>query len=165
INITRCSNNYGPYQFPEKLIPLMINNALNNKELPVYGEGINVRDWIHVTDHCAAILKILLGGKIGEIYNIGGDCEIANIDLVKKLLKQLDKPESLITFVKDRPGHDLRYAINHEKITRELSWKPEINFDKGLDLTIQWYIDNEEWLNNVINKNYLIYYEQQYKNR
>ena len=165
INITRCSNNYGYYQFPEKLIPLMINNALSNKELPVYGKGINIRDWIHVSDHCAAILKILLGGKIGEIYNIGGDCEIANIDLVKKLLKQLDRPESLITFVKDRPGHDLRYAINHEKITRELSWKPEINFDKGLDLTIQWYIDNEEWLNNVINKNYLIYYEQQYKNR
>ena len=165
INITRCSNNYGYYQFPEKLIPLMINNALNNKELPVYGKGINVRDWIHVTDHCAAILKILVDGKIGEIYNIGGDCEIANIDLVKKLLKQLDKPESLITFVKDRPGHDLRYAINHEKITRELSWKPEINFDKGLNLTIQWYIDNKEWLNNVINRNYLIYYEQQYKNR
>ncbi len=165
INITRCSNNYGSYQFPEKLIPLMINNALSNKELPVYGKGINVRDWIHVDDHCAAILKILLGGKIGKIYNIGGDCEIANIDLVKKLLKQLDRPESLITFVKDRPGHDLRYAINHEKITRELSWKPEINFDKGLNLTIQWYIDNEEWLNNVLNKNYLIYYEQQYKNR
>ncbi len=163
INITRCSNNYGSYQFPEKLIPLMINNALSNKELPVYGKGINIRDWIHVSDHCAAILKILLGGRIGEIYNIGGDCEIANIDLVKKLLKQLDKPESLITFVNDRPGHDLRYAINHEKITRELSWKPEINFDKGLNLIIQWYIDNEEWLNNVINKNYLIYYEQQYK--
>ncbi len=165
INITRCSNNYGSYQFPEKLIPLMINNALSNKELPVYGKGINIRDWIHVVDHCAAILKVLLGGKIGEIYNIGGDCEIANIDLVKKLLKQLDKPESLITYVKDRPGHDLRYAINHEKITRELSWEPEINFDKGLDLTIQWYIENEEWLNNVINKNYLIYYEQQYKDR
>jgi len=165
INISRCSNNYGSYQFPEKLIPLMINNALSNKELPVYGKGINVRDWIHVTDHCAAILKILLGGKIGEIYNIGGDCEISNIDLVKKLLKQLDKPESLITFVEDRPGHDLRYAINHEKITRELNWKPDLEFDKGLNLTVQWYIDNEEWLNNVINKNYLIYYEQQYKNR
>ena len=165
INITRCSNNYGSYQFPEKLIPLMINNVISNKELPVYGKGINVRDWIHVTDHCAAILKILLGGRIGEIYNIGGDCEIANIDLVKKLLKQLDKPESLITFVEDRPGHDLRYAINHEKITGELDWKPEINFDKGLNLTIKWYIDNEEWLNNVINKNYLTYYEQQYKNR
>ncbi len=165
INITRCSNNYGSYQFPEKLIPLMINNALNNKALPVYGNGINVRDWIYVTDHCSAILKVLLVGRKGETYNIGGDSEISNIDLVKKLLQYLDKPESLITFVKDRPGHDLRYAINHDKITKELSWKPEIKFNKGLELTIQWYIDNEEWLNNVINKDYLKYYDQQYKNR
>ncbi len=165
INITRCSNNYGPYQFPEKLIPLMINNALNNKKLPVYGEGMNIRDWIYVNDHCTAILKILLDGRIGETYNIGGDYEITNIDLVRKLLQQLDKPESLITFVKDRPGHDLRYAINHDKITRELSWKPEIKFNRGLELTIQWYIDNDEWLNRIINKDYLTYYEQQYKNR
>ncbi len=164
-NITRCSNNYGPYQFPEKLIPLMINNALSNKKLPVYGKGINVRDWICVTDHCAAILKVLLNGRIGKTYNIGGNSEIANIDLVKKLLKQLDKPESLITFVKDRPGHDLRYAINNDKITRELNWKPMISFNKGLELTIQWYIHNEEWLNRIINKDYLTYYEKQYKNR
>ena len=164
-NITRCSNNYGPYQFPEKLIPLMINNALSNKKLPVYGKGINVRDWICVTDHCAAILKVLLNGRIGKTYNIGGNSEIANIDLVKKLLKQLDKPESLITFVKDRPGHDLRYAINNDKITRELNWKPMISFNKGLELTIQWYIHNKEWLNRIINNDYLTYYEKQYKNR
>ncbi len=165
INITRCSNNYGPYQFPEKLIPLMINNALNNKELPVYGEGINVRDWIHVVDHCAAILKILLEGRIGEIYNIGGNFEIANIDLVKKILKQLDRPESLITLVKDRPGHDLRYAINHDKITKELRWTPEIKFNKGLEMTIQWYRNNQEWLDNIINQDYLTYYEHQYNKR
>ncbi len=165
INITRCSNNYGPYQFPEKLIPLMINNALSDKELPVYGKGINIRDWIYVTDHCVAILKILLDGRIGGAYNIGGDSEIANVNLVKKLLQKLNKPESLITFVKDRPGHDLRYAINHNKITRELNWKPEVTFEKGLELTIQWYIQNEGWLNSIINKDYLLYYEKQYSNR
>ena len=165
INITRCSNNYGPYQFPEKFIPLMIHNALIEEELPVYGKGINIRDWIYVTDHCEAILKVLLNGRIGETYNIGGDTEIANIDLVKKILQKLNKPESLITFVKDRPGHDLRYAINHNKITRELNWKPEVTFEKGLEMTIQWYIQNEEWLNSIINKDYLINYEQQYKNR
>jgi len=165
INITRCSNNYGPYQFPEKLIPLMINNALNDKDLPVYGKGLNVRDWIHVKDHCKAIFKVLLDGKIGEIYNIGGDSEMANIDLVKKLLKILDKPESLITFVKDRPGHDLRYAIDHQKITDNLNWKPKINIEDGLKMIVQWYQDNQEWLNNVINKEYLKYYEKQYKNR
>jgi len=165
INITRCSNNYGPYQFPEKLIPLMINNALNDKDLPVYGKGLNVRDWIHVKDHCKAIFKVLLDGKLGKIYNIGGDSEMANIDLVKKLLKILDKPESLITFVKDRPGHDLRYAIDHQKITDNLNWKPKINIEDGLKMTVQWYQDNQEWLNNVINKEYLKYYEKQYKNR
>ncbi|MEE9379284.1 MAG: dTDP-glucose 4,6-dehydratase [Candidatus Lokiarchaeia archaeon] len=165
INITRCSNNYGPYQFPEKVIPLMINNALNNKELPIYGKGINIRDWIYVLDHCKAILKVLLNGRIGEIYNIGGNFEIANIDLVKKILNRLDKPESLITFVRDRPGHDLRYAINHNKITKELNWKPETEFEKGLELTVQWYKSNEDWLNNVITKEYLTFYEKQYKNR
>ena len=165
INITRCSNNYGPFQFPEKLIPLMINNSLNNKELPVYGKGINIRDWIYVDDHSSAILKVLLEGKLGEIYNIGGDCEIRNIDLVKNLLNILDKPESLIKFVKDRPGHDLRYAINHEKITRELNWKPKISIENGLKMTVQWYNDNKKWLDNVINKEYLRYYEKQYKHR
>jgi len=165
INITRCSNNYGPYQFPEKLIPLMVNNALNNKDLPIYGKGFNVRDWIHVKDHCKGISKVLLDGKVGETYNIGGDSEMANIDLVKKILKILNKSESLITFVKDRPGHDLRYAINHQKITDQLNWKPEINIEDGLKMTVQWYQDNNEWLNNVITKDYLKYYEKHYKNR
>ena len=163
--ITRCSNNYGPYQFPEKLIPLMINNALNYEKLPIYGEGINVRDWIYVNDHCKAVLKVLLEGKIGEIYNLGGDSEIKNIDLVKRLLRILDRPDSLITFVKDRPGHDLRYAMNHDKITKELGWKPEIDFDKGLEMTVKWYLNNEEWLNNIITKEYLTYYEKQYRSR
>ena len=165
INITRCSNNYGPYQFPEKLIPLMINNALNDKELPIYGKGLNVRDWIHVKDHCKAIVKVLLGGKAGEIYNIGGDSEIANLDLIKRLLKILNKPESLITFVKDRPGHDLRYAIDHQKISNTLNWKPEIDLENGLRMTVQWYQEHSEWLNNVITKDYLKYYEKHYKNR
>ena len=165
INITRCSNNYGPFQFPEKLIPLMINNALNDKELPVYGVGINIRDWIYVGDHCSAILKVLLEGKSGEVYNIGGDSELKNIDLVKKLLNILNKPESLITFVKDRPGHDLRYAINHDKITKELNWNPTIKFEEGLKKTIYWYTNNQEWLSHVINKEYLTYYDKIYKNR
>ena len=165
VNITRCSNNYGPYQFPEKLIPLMINNALMNKSLPVYGKGLNVRDWLHVSDHCKAIVKVLLEGKIGEIYNIGGDSEIPNIELVEKLLKILDKPKSLINFVKDRPGHDLRYSMNHDKITKELQWKPEVNFEKGLKRTVEWYISNRIWLENVITKEYLKFYEKQYKNR
>ena len=165
VNITRCSNNYGPYQFPEKLIPLMINNALNDKELPIYGKGLNVRDWIHVEDHCSAILKVLFEGTIGEIYNKGGDSEIANIKLVEKLLKFLDKPQSLIKFVKDRPGHDLRYAMNHDKITKELHWKPEVDFEKGLKMTVEWYISNTKWLENVITKEYLKFYERQYKNR
>jgi len=143
----------------------MISNALIEKKLPVYGKGINIRDWIYVTDHCVAILKTLLNGRIGETYNIGGDSEIANVDLVKKLLQKLNKPESLITFVKDRLGHDLRYAINHNKITQELNWKPEVAFEKGLEMTIQWYVHNEEWLNSIINKDYLNYYEQQYNNR
>jgi len=164
-NITRCSNNYGPYQFPEKIIPLMVSNALEDRELPVYGKGINMREWIHVEDHCKAILKVLLEGTDGEIYNIGSGSEVANIDLVKKLLKILNKPESLISFVKDRPGHDLRYAIDHSKITKELNWKPEINLETGLEKTVNWYIDNKEWLNNVKTKEYLTYYEKQYKNR
>ncbi|MHA1274835.1 MAG: dTDP-glucose 4,6-dehydratase [Promethearchaeota archaeon] len=165
VNITRCSNNYGPYQFPEKLIPLMINNALQDKELPIYGRGINVRDWIYVEDHCKAILKVLETGKIGEIYNVGGDSEISNLELVKRLLKILDKPESLIKFVKDRPGHDLRYAMNHDKITRELGWNPTIKLEDGLKKTVDWYLNNKDWLKNVIAKEYLSYYERQYRNR
>ncbi|MFX1445459.1 MAG: dTDP-glucose 4,6-dehydratase [Promethearchaeota archaeon] len=152
INITRCSNNYGPFQFPEKLIPLILNNALSNKKLPIYGEGINIRDWIYVEDHCSAILRVLLEGKTGEIYNIGGDSEICNIELVKKLLKILNKPESLISFVKDRPGHDLRYAINHNKITKELNWRPLISLDEGLEMTVKWYLENQEWLKKVKKK-------------
>ena len=163
VNITRCSNNYGPYQFPEKLIPLMINNALNEQDLPIYGQGINVRDWIHVEDHCKAILKVLLKGKPGEVYNIGGSSEVKNIDLVKRILKVLDKPESLIKFVKDRPGHDLRYAIDYNKISKEMGWKPEMNLNDGLKMTVEWYKANQQWLNNVITKEYLNYYEQQYK--
>ena len=162
INITRSSNNYGPYQFPEKFIPLIIYNAMNDKELPIYGEGINIRDWIHVLDHCKAILKVLLDGKLGEIYNIGGDSEVKNINLVKKILKILDKPETLINFVEDRPGHDLRYAMNHDKITKNLNWRPEIKFDDGLEMTVKWYQANQKWLNNVITKEYLQYYEKQY---
>ena len=165
VNITRCSNNYGPFQFPEKLIPLMVSSALSDKLLPVYGKGLNVRDWIFVEDHCSAILKVLLYGTNGEIYNIGGDSEKANIELVKDLLKLLNKPESLITFVKDRPGHDLRYSINHDKITKELNWKPKINFKNGLKITVEWYKNNSKWLNNVINKEYLNYYEKIYSNR
>jgi len=164
INITRCSNNYGPYQFPEKLIPLMINNALKNQDLPIYGKGINVRDWIYVEDHCRAIMKVLLNGSLGEIYNIGADSEVANLNLVKKLLRILKKPDSLITFVKDRLGHDLRYAIDHRKITKELNWNPEINLDEGLKMTVDWYNDNRDWMNDIITKDYLTYYENQYKN-
>ncbi len=165
INITRCSNNYGPYQFPEKLIPLMISNALEGRKLPIYGKGINIREWIHVEDHCKAILKVILEGTDGEIYNIGGGSEVTNIDLVKKLLVILNKSDSLISFVKDRPGHDLRYAIDHSKITKELNWRPEIKLEPGLKKTVNWYLDNEEWLNNVKTKEYLTYYEKQYQNR
>ena len=165
VNITRCSNNYGSYQFPEKLIPLIIHNALNDIPIPIYGQGINIRDWIYVADHCEGIFKVLISGKIGEIYNIGGDSELRNIDLVKNVLKSLNKPETLITFVKDRPGHDLRYAINYNKITKDLGWKPKTKLDDGLNWTIKWYLENQEWLKNVISKNYLKYYEKQYKNR
>ncbi|MHA1284730.1 MAG: dTDP-glucose 4,6-dehydratase [Promethearchaeota archaeon] len=165
INITRCSNNYGPYQFPEKLIPLMINNILQNKELPIYGRGINIRDWIYVEDHCRAIIKVLEKGQIEEIYNVGGDSEISNLELVKRLLKILNKPESLIKFVKDRPCHDLRYAINHNKITKELGWKPKVNFNEGLKLTVNWYLQNKNWLKNIISKEYLYYYERQYRDK
>jgi dTDP-glucose 4,6-dehydratase len=143
----------------------MIYNALNDKELPVYGQGINIRDWIYVEDHCRAILDVLLNGRIGEIYNIGGNSEIKNIDLIKKLVKILNKQENLITFVKDRPGHDLRYAINHEKITMELGWKPKIKLENGLEITVNWYLNNREWLNRIISKEYLKYYEMHYKNR
>ena len=163
--ITRCSNNYGPYQFPEKLIPLLISNAFEDRELPIYGDGKNIRDWIYVLDHCSALLKILTDGKPGEIYNIGGSQEMMNIDVVKTLLKLLKKPESLIKFVKDRPGHDRRYAIDSTKIQKELNWKPSLGFDEGIRLTIEWYLNNYEWIKKVKNKEYLEYYEKHYKNR
>jgi dTDP-glucose 4,6-dehydratase len=143
--VTRCSNNYGPYQFPEKLSPLMIIKALRDEPLPVYGDGMNVRDWIHVTDHCGAIVAALFEGKPGSIYNFGGDSEIVNIDVVKAILDALGKPHSLISFVTDRLGHDRRYAIDSSFAQRELNWKPRRNFQEGLAETIQWYIDNPSW--------------------
>lgn len=165
VTISRCSNNYGPYQFPEKLIPLMIANALADKPLPVYGTGENVRDWLYVEDHCRAIDMILENGKVGEVYNIGGHNERSNLDVVKTILKQLGKPESLITFVGDRKGHDLRYAINPSKIHGELGWMPETKFDDGICQTIDWYLNNESWWKNIISGDYMEYYEKMYGNR
>jgi len=147
--ITRCSNNYGPYQFPEKLIPLMISNALNNESLPVYGDGMNIRDWLYVDDHCSAIDSVLHNGKVGEVYNIGGNNEWYNIDIVKLILKEMGKPESLIKYVKDRLGHDRRYAIDAAKIKDELGWQPSIQFPEGIKKTIQWYLDNKDWINRI----------------
>ena len=165
VTISRCSNNYGPYQFPEKLIPLMIANALADKSLPVYGTGENVRDWLYVEDHCRAIDMILENGKVGEVYNIGGHNERSNLDVVKTILKQLGKPESLITFVGDRKGHDLRYAIDPSKIHGELGWLPETKFDDGIRQTIDWYLNNESWWKNIISGDYMEYYEKMYGNR
>jgi dTDP-glucose 4,6-dehydratase len=166
---TNCSNNYGPYQFPEKLIPLVIINALEEKPLPVYGDGLNIRDWLHVDDHCQGIDYVLQGGRLGETYNIGGCNEWTNIDIVRLVCSILDelrpgeRPKSeLITFVKDRPGHDLRYAINADKIMSELNWKPKYTFETGIQQTIEWYLDNEEWLNRVRDGSYQEYYKQQY---
>lgn len=165
ITISRCSNNYGPYQFPEKLIPLMIANALVDNPLPVYGEGLNVRDWLYVEDHCAAIDLILLHGKVGQVYNIGGHNEMKNIDIVKLICKALDKPESLITYVTDRKGHDMRYAIDPTFIHRELGWLPETKFEDGIKKTIQWYLDNKPWWEKIISGEYQSYYERMYGNR
>ena len=145
VTVSRCSNNYGPYHFPEKLIPLMIANALQNKTLPVYGKGENVRDWLYVEDHCHAIDLIIHNGRVGEVYNIGGHNERTNLEVVKTILRELDKPESLIKFVTDRPGHDLRYAIYPAKINKELDWLPATSFDEGIKKTIRWYLDNENW--------------------
>ena len=165
ITISRCSNNYGPYHFPEKLIPLMIANALNDKPLPVYGEGLNVRDWLYVLDHCKAIDLIIHNGKIGEVYNIGGHNEMANIDIVKLICKYLNKPESLITYVTDRKGHDMRYAIDPTKIHTELGWLPETKFADGIQKTINWYLDNKEWWETIISGEYQNYYDKMYLNR
>ncbi len=163
--ITRCSNNYGPFQFPEKLIPLMIINALNNEKLPVYGDGLNIRDWIYVEDHSRAVELALENGKPGEVYNIGANTEMKNIDIVKLILKYLAKPESLIEFVKDRQGHDRRYAINSCRIQNELGWKPAFSFEKALFETIQWYINNKNWWRRIVTGEYKQYYQLQYENR
>ena len=165
VTISRCSNNYGPYQFPEKLIPLMIANARADKSLPVYGEGLNVRDWLYVEDHCIAIDMILENGKVGEVYNIGGHNEKANIEVVKIILNELGKSESLITYVTDRKGHDQRYAIDPTKIHNELGWLPETKFEDGIKRTIQWYLDNEGWWQNIISGEYQQYYEKMYGDR
>jgi dTDP-glucose 4,6-dehydratase len=165
INITRCSNNYGPYQFPEKLIPLMIINALNDKPLPVYGDGLNVRDWLHVEDHCAAIDLVLHKGVNGEVYNVGGHNERTNLQIVTKILETLHKPESLIRFVQDRPGHDRRYAIDPHKLMTELGWKPKYTFETGIAETIDWYLTNREWWQSIINGEYHNYYQRQYASR
>ena len=163
--ITRCSNNYGPYQFPEKLIPLMITNALDGKPLPVYGDGLNVRDWLYVKDHCIAIDAVLHRGSIGEIYNIGGNNEWKNIDIIRLLLNKLNKPDTLITFVKDRPGHDRRYAIDASKIKRTLGWEPSVTFERGISETVDWYLKHEAWWRHIISGEYQEYYRKMYEQR
>ena len=156
VTISRCSNNYGAYQFPEKLIPLIIKKAQNNEKLPVYGKGENIRDWLHVLDHCSAIDLIVRNGKDGEVYNVGGHNERTNLEVVKTILKVLGKPESLITFVTDRPGHDRRYAISNDKITTELGWKPSLTFEEGIKITIDWYLNNQNWIKSIEEKKALV---------
>ncbi|MDL1162454.1 dTDP-glucose 4,6-dehydratase [Yersinia pestis] len=165
VNITRCSNNYGPYQFPEKLIPLIISRALNDESLPVYGDGLNIRDWLYVEDHCNAIDLVIHQGDIGEIYNIGGNNERTNLHIVQSILKELGKPESLITYVEDRPGHDRRYGIDPTKITNELGWKPRHNFETGIKETIQWYLNHKDWWTRIQSGAYRDYMTQQYGKR
>ena len=162
VTISRCSNNYGAYQFPEKMIPLMISRAMEDKKLPVYGKGENVRDWLHVLDHCGAIDRIIHDGKTGEIYNVGGHNERTNLQVIGRILEELGKPESLIEFVADRPGHDRRYAIDPEKIETELGWKPTYTFDEGIRQTIQWYRDNRDWWESIIRGDYQKYFEKMY---
>ena len=163
--ISRCSNNYGPYHFPEKLIPLMIINALHDRPLPIYGDGLNVRDWLYVEDHCRAIDLIIRKGKVGEVYNVGGHNEMRNIDIVKLICQELGKPESLITHVTDRKGHDRRYAIDPEKIHRELGWLPETKFADGIKKTIQWYLTHQKWWEDIISGEYQNYYQKMYENK
>lgn len=165
VNITRCSNNYGPYQFPEKLIPLMIRNALQDKPLPVYGDGLNVRDWLYVEDHCSAIDLVLHQGRSGEVYNVGGRNERNNIQVVQTILQELGKPESLITYVKDRLGHDRRYAIDADKIRSELGWQPKHDYESGIRETVRWYLANQGWMEQVVSGAYQQYYDLQYKDR
>ena len=165
VTISRCSNNYGPYHFPEKLIPLMIINALHDRPLPVYGDGLNVRDWLYVEDHCRAIDLIIRKGKVGEVYNVGGHNEMRNIDIVKLICQELGKPESLITHVTDRKGHDRRYAIDPEKIHKELGWLPETKFADGIKKTIQWYLTHQKWWEDIISGEYQNYYQKMYENK
>lgn len=165
VTISRCSNNYGPYHFPEKLIPLMIINALHDRPLPIYGDGLNVRDWLYVEDHCHAIDLIIRKGKVGEVYNVGGHNEMRNIDIVKLICQELGKPESLITHVTDRKGHDRRYAIDPEKIHRELGWLPETKFADGIKKTIQWYLTHQKWWEDIISGEYQNYYQKMYENK
>ena len=165
VTVSRCSNNYGQYQFPEKLIPLMISRALADEELPVYGTGENVRDWLHVEDHCRAIDLIVRKGRVGEVYNIGGHNERTNLQVVRTILEAVGKPESLIRYVKDRPGHDRRYAIDPAKIETELGWRPVYNFDTGIRQTIRWYLDNEDWWKRIISGEYQNYFREMYKDR
>ena len=165
VSITRCSNNYGPYHFPEKLIPLMISRALADESLPVYGTGENVRDWLYVEDHCSAIDLVMRKGREGEIYNVGGHNERTNLEVVKTILRELGKPESLITYVKDRPGHDRRYAIDPTKIHSELGWLPTTSFDEGITKTIRWYLENQKWWKDILAGDYQNYYEKMYGNR
>ncbi|MFB5266669.1 dTDP-glucose 4,6-dehydratase [Paenibacillus enshidis] len=165
VNITRCSNNYGPYQFPEKLIPLMISRALSDQQLPIYGDGLNIRDWLYVEDHCSAIDLVIHQGKIGEVYNIGGNNERTNVHIVKTILSELGKPESLIAYVEDRPGHDRRYGIDPTKTMNELGWKPKHSFETGIKETIRWYLDNKEWWTRIQSGAYQEYYAKQYGSR
>jgi dTDP-glucose 4,6-dehydratase len=165
VTISRCSNNYGPYHFPEKLIPLMISRALADEELPVYGKGENVREWLHVSDHCAAIDLIIHNGKVGEVYNVGGHNERTNLEVVKTILKALGKPETLIKYVTDRPGHDMRYAIDPTKLETELGWKPQYTFDTGIEMTIEWYLNNKEWWQNILSGEYANYFDKMYGER
>ena len=165
VSITRCSNNYGPYHFPEKLIPLMITRALAEQPLPVYGKGENIRDWLYVEDHCSAIDRVMRNGRVGEVYNVGGHNERTNLDVVKTVLQVLGKPESLIRFVTDRPGHDMRYAIDPEKIHKELGWLPATPFDEGIRKTVAWYLDNKEWWENILQGDYQNYYQSMYGSR
>ncbi len=160
--VTRCSNNYGPFQFPEKLIPLMISRALEEKALPVYGDGLNERDWLYVDDHCRAIDAVIEKGRVGEIYNISGNCVIPNLEVVRKILQICGKPESLVTHVPDRPGHDRRYALTSAKITAQTGWQPEVEFETGLQLTIEWYRQNSEWVSHVLSGEYKQFYERNY---
>ncbi len=165
VSVTRASNNYGPYQFPEKLIPLMISNALEDKPLPVYGDGLQIRDWLYVEDHCRAVLSVLERGEAGEVYNIGGNCSLPNIEVVRRILKATHKPESLIAQVADRPGHDRRYALTSRKLERQTAWAPQMEFDRGLSATVEWYRNNQNWVKHVKSGEYRQFYELNYANR